>query len=233
MANIALHGRPSLARQACMSRLEPSPMNQGRNIDDVMIRRLKLAPVVVRLCALLVIVSATFGCTVAPTELMHSIILPEARTIDYRDPGNLPSVPIPVSAPPRTVSNPRPDLTDWPLSLDDAVRIALDNTRVVRVLTGISATTSGKTIYDAAITQTAIDQAQARFDPVFNEKAEWQRRNAPGAIGDPFDFRRSRIFGNASDSFLSTFGVTQNNVLGGQAGITWIENPLRFPGGST
>src|SRR5689334_18736071 len=110
-------------------------MNHGRNIDGADSNA--FAPTAARGCALLLVAVCTFGCAVGPNELLHSIILPEARTIEYRDPTTMPSVPIPFSAPPRTVTNLRPDLTDWPLSLDDAVRIALENTRVVRVLTGV------------------------------------------------------------------------------------------------
>jgi outer membrane protein TolC len=208
-------------------------MNHGRKIADVDCRR---ALAVIRGCglfALFVITCGVVGCAVGPAELVHTLVLPEARTIDYRDPSNLPSVPIPVSAPPRTVTNLRPELTDWPLSLDDAVRIALENTRVVRVLAGVTATTSGKTIYDAAITQTTIDEAQARFDPVLTQNNEWRRRNAPSAVLNPFDPLRSRAINNAADSYLMTLGVKRDNVLGGKAALNYVENPVRFPGGGS
>lgn len=205
-------------------------MIHGRNIADVSCPR---APALARWLGIVVIACAVYGCSIGPAEFVHTLILPESRTIDYRDPANLPSVPIPVSAPPRTVTNLRPELTDWPLSLDDAVRIALDNTRVVRVLAGVTATTSGKTIYDAAITNTTIDEAQARFDPVLSENNQWQRRNPPSAILNPLDPLRSRITSNAVDSFISTLGVSQENVLGGKAALNYTENPQRFPGGGS
>ena len=105
------------------------------------------------------------GCALTPSDLWRNILMPEQRSIDYRDPGQLPPAPIPDNVPPRTVSDLRPDTEEWRLSLDDAIRIALENAKVVRMLAGTTAVTSGQTIYDPAITNTTIDQAQARFDP--------------------------------------------------------------------
>src|SRR5260370_442624 len=176
---------------------------------------------------------AACGCGVTAREVWQSVILPEARTIDYRDPLELPAVPIPASAAPKTVSNLRPELTDWHLSLDEAIRIALERTRTVRVLAGTTATASGQTIYDAAITNTTIDQAQARFDPTLTQNNQWSRTNTPTATTNLADFTRSVITNNATDAYLSTLGLTQTNVLGGQAGLTWMTNPVRFPGGGS
>ena len=99
-------------------------------------------------------------------NLCQYVILPEQRVIEYHDPSQLPPARIPDNAPPRTVSDPRPDTAEWRLSLDEAIRIALENAKVIRVLAGTTAVSSGQTIYDAAITNTTIDQAQAVFDPV-------------------------------------------------------------------
>jgi outer membrane protein TolC len=176
---------------------------------------------------------AVCGCGISAPDVVHNILLPEARTIDYRDTDQLPSVPLPTSKAPRTVTNPRPELTDWHLSLDEAIRIALEKARVVRILAGTTATASGQTIYDAAITQTSIDQANARFDPTFSWNNQWSRSNPPASLTDLTDFSRSTIFSNANDAYLSTLGLTQTNVLGGQAGMTLIANPVRFPGGGS
>jgi outer membrane protein TolC len=176
------------------------------------------------------LLSTACGCGASAREVWQNAILPEARTIDYRDTAQLPAVPIPASAPPRTVSNLRPELVDWPLSLDEAIRISLENTRVVRVLAGTTATASGQTIYDAAITQTTIDQAQARFDPVLTQNNLWSRTNTPTAANDFTDLTRSFITSRAVDAYQSTLGVTRTNVIGGQLGLNYIENPIRFPG---
>jgi outer membrane protein TolC len=177
---------------------------------------------------------AACGCASSPAEVWQAacenVILPEQRAIDYRDVARLPPAPLPAVAPPRTVSDPRPETPEWLLSLDEAIRIALENTRVVRTLAGTFAVASGQTIYDAAIANTLIDQARARFDPVLTEKSVWSRTNQPAAVLDPFDPTRSRITGNPVDVFSSDFNLTKTNVLGGQWGLDWMETPTRFPG---
>jgi outer membrane protein TolC len=175
---------------------------------------------------------AACGCVSAP-DVVHSLILPEARTVQYRDTDQLPAVAIPANSAPRTVIDLRPELVEKRISLDEAIQIALQNTNVVRVLAGTTAVSSGQTIYDAPITQTTIDQAQSRFDPTFSHNNQWTRPNAPQATTDIRDFTRSDIFSNSVDSYTSTLGLTQTNLLGGQSGITWISNPIRYPGGGS
>src|SRR5437868_1135292 len=137
------------------------------------------------------VLSAACGCAAGPEEVCHAVcdnvIMPEQRSIDYRDAARLPPVSLPATAPPRTVSDPRLETPEWQLSLDDAIRIALENARVIRVLAGTTATASGRTIYDAAIINTTIDQERARFDPVLKENSVWSRTNTPIAVPDPFD----------------------------------------------
>jgi outer membrane protein TolC len=187
-----------------------------------------------RLPLLSLVLSAACGCASNPAEVCQTIcenvILPEQRSIDYRDVGRLPPAPIPASLPPRTVSDPRPETPEWPMSLDEAIRIALENTHVVRVLAGTNATATNQTIYDAAIANTRIDQERARFDPVLSESSVWSRTNKPGAVPDPFDPTRSLITGTPADAYSSILGLTKTNVLGGQWGLKWSEDPTRFPG---
>lgn len=177
------------------------------------------------------VLGCAVGCATWPSEVWRPIMLPEARTIDYRDPESYPSAKIPVNKAPHTVASLPPMSSHWKLSLDDAIRVALENARVIRVLAGQTAVASGKTIYDAAITQTGIDQAQARFDPALTYKQDWTRPNAPFAVTDITDFRRSVIVSNPSDVVLSNFGLNKINRIGGTAGLTWVENYLRYPGG--
>src|SRR5262245_14315333 len=117
-----------------------------------------------RWLAVCLAVAAAPGCTLSGDAFRY-VILPEQRVLDVHDPAPLPPVQIPPLPPPRTVSDPRPQTQVWALSLDEAIRVALENARVVRVLAGIAAVSSGSTIYDTAIRLTAIDQEQARFDP--------------------------------------------------------------------
>src|SRR5262245_25355893 len=89
-------------------------------------------------------------CGCAPLGAVWSEVVPEQRHFDVRDPSQLAQVPLPPIPPPATVSEPAPDVTPKELSLDDAIRIALANSKVVRLLTGVTAVASGQTIYDAA-----------------------------------------------------------------------------------
>ncbi len=180
------------------------------------------------------VLTTACGCGVTARDVARNIVMPEQRTIEHRDTEELPAVPIPTNTAPRTVSNLRPELTDWQLSLDDAVRIALEQTRVVRVLVGATAAApSGQTIYDAAITNTTIDQAQATFDPKLQFNNQWSRTNTPTAINDPIDFTASLPYSVPTGAYLGSLGVTKTNVLGGQWGATWTENPTHFTGSGT
>jgi outer membrane protein TolC len=185
-------------------------------------RRLLLGLAVVTAC----------GCALPARDVARhvcrNIILPEQQTIDYRDPAPLPPARIPDSLPPRTVSDPRPETPEWRLSLDDAIRIALENARVVRVLTGTAAAASGQTIYDAAITNTTIDQAQAAFDPALRWNSLWSRTNIPGGVLDLIDPTRADLRSTPTDAYRSEVGLTKSNVLGGQWALTWIDNPTRI-----
>lgn len=172
----------------------------------------------------------TCGCVLPDGGVCPNIILPEQRVIDYHDPAQLPPARIPDSVKPRTVSDPRPETVEWRLSLDEAIRISLENARVIRVLAGTTATSSGQTIYDAAITNTTIDQAQARFDPVLAQTNVWSRNNTPTAIPDPLDPTRSRLAGSVMDAYRSDLTLSKTNVLGGQWQMDWNANPTRVPG---
>jgi outer membrane protein TolC len=180
------------------------------------------------------VLSAACGCADTAAEVCQhvcdNIILPEQRAIDYSDVTRLPPVSVPPVPPPRTVSDPHPEMPVWEMSLDDAIRIALENARVVRVLAGITATHSGRTIYDAPIINTTVDQEKARFDPVLKENAIWSRTNTPTAVPDPFDLSRSRITSQPVDTYSNDLGLTKTNVLGGQWGLDWTATPERFPG---
>jgi hypothetical protein len=155
-------------------------------------------------------------------------LLPEQRNIEHREPEQFRPARLPDTPPPRTVSNPQSDEPEWRMSLDEAVGIALDNSQVVRVLAGTSAASSGQTIYDAAISNTTIDQARAVFDPVLFEQAHWTHTDEPSAIFDPRHRGRSLIVGGETQAFTSQFGVNKTNVLGAQWSLTWNENPTRF-----
>jgi len=174
---------------------------------------------------------AACGCSPVVSEALHDVILPEQRSIDYRDPAQLPAAPVPTEFPsPRTVSDPRPQTEEWRLSLDEAIHIALVNAKVVRVLSGLTATASGQTIYDSAITNTVIDQQQARFDPTFASNNTGGRTNPPQATFNPNDPLQTIFLSTPTDYYRSEVDLTKINELGGQWSLKWIENPMRFHG---
>ena len=159
---------------------------------------------------------------------LPNVILPEQRVIEYRDPSQFAPARIPDNTPPRTVSAPQPQAGEWKLSLDEAIRIALQNAKVIRVLAGTTAVASGQTIYDAAVTNAVIDQAQAAFDPMLTQNNTWSRTNNPAGEFDPLDPFRSLFAGTPTDAYLGTLGLTKTNVLGGQWALTATENPTRI-----
>lgn len=163
----------------------------------------------------------------AVAQRLFPTVFPEQRVMEVRDPTQLPLYRLPEVPNPSTVSRPQPELTGLPLSLDEAIRRALVNTDVVRVLTGTSATSSGRTIYDAAVANTQIDEQNARFDPTLNLNNTFNRLENPSAIFDPLNPGQAIITGSRNDSFNSTLSLNKLNALGGQWEFGVIATPLR------
>jgi outer membrane protein TolC len=200
-----------------------------------------------RTLLLLVLLTASGCALTAADELCKNFILPEQRTIATREPAQFPPAPIPPSTPPRTVTQPQPGTTAWEMSLDEAIRIALENAKVIRVLAGTSAVSSGQTIYDAAITNTTIDQSQATFDPIVKWDNLWNRIDTPlgafltsgggvvsgGSTGAAVPGSSSSslsgfITSFPTDGYRSDLSLSKTNVLGGKWSVDWIENPTRI-----
>src|SRR6476660_9776821 len=120
----------------------------------------------------------------APAQHPYRVIYPEQLEVNYRDPSDFPPIPLPPSGPPPTVTSPPSGDTRY-FALDDAIRTSLGNARVIRVLAGVNAVNSGTTIYDAAITNTQIDQAQGRFDPFLQVNNNWDYIDEPKAAFNP------------------------------------------------
>ncbi len=173
----------------------------------------------------LVILAQTVN--LAQAQRIFPTVLPEQRTIQVRDPSQLARYRIPDSPNPSTVANPQPELEQTKLSLDDAIRIALDNSEIVRVLTGVSATSSGQSIYDVAATNTTIDQQNARFDPTLSLTNTFNRLENPQAIFDPNDPTKALITGVRNDGFNSVLNLEKTNALGGTLGFGVNESPSR------
>jgi outer membrane protein TolC len=178
------------------------------------------------MCLLLVIVG---GC--APGSGLFNLVVPEQRLLDLRDPAQLVRTPIPPIPPPQTVTSPAPTAVPTEMSLDDALRVGLENSQVVRILTGFTAISSGQTIYDTAIANTAIDVARATFDPVFTARNSFNRSELPQAVFAPGDPKGAAIDGVRIDNYELGLGVSKRNVLGGVATLDFVDDVDRqFPG---
>ena len=162
----------------------------------------------------------------APAQYPYRVIYPEQRQIQYRDTSQFPAIPLPPTAPPPTVTNPPTGDTRY-FPLDDAIRTALGNDRVVRVLAGVTAVSSGSTIYDAAITNTTIDQALGRFDPFLQVNNNWDHIELPTAIR--IDPQTSAIVGSTTNQYRLNAAVTKDNPLGGQWRLGVDVTQQRFP----
>jgi outer membrane protein TolC len=145
----------------------------------------------------------------APAQYPYRVIYPEQRQIEYRDPSAFPPIPLPPTSPPPTVSvPPAGDIRYFPL--DDAIRAALANSRVIRILAGVSAVSSGRTIYDTAIASTAIDEQLGRFDPFLRVNNNWDHIDVPSAVTG------STFIGRSRDQYRLDVAVTKENPFGGE-----------------
>ena len=142
-------------------------------------------------------------------------ILPEQRFLDVRQPQQLMQVGVPLTPRPATVADPQFDAPHRNMTLNDAINITLTNSEVVRVLSGVTASTSGRTIYDVAITNTTIDQQRAAFDPNLRLNNTWNQTERPAGVFDPFDPTNAVITGTENESYGLDFGLSKKNLLGG------------------
>jgi outer membrane protein TolC len=179
--------------------------------------RLRLA--VVGLCLF-----ALNGCF--PRLSVPAPIMPEQRSIGLRDPAQLPRAQIPDLPPPPTVGR-QTGVTDRHLSLDEAIRITLENSKVVRVLAGVTAVSSTRTIYDPAISNTIIDQEQARFDPKVDVSNTFDRLEPPLGVFDALDPRGARIAGVRTDAYSLATGLSKTTITGGTARLGFTDDLAR------
>jgi outer membrane protein TolC len=185
-----------------------------------------------RVLSRLALLAAVLAGAVNPrpvcAQTAHWPFLPEQRHLNIRRPEQLPHVALPETPPPPTVANPDFNAPAQDLSLDDAIRLGLGNAEVIRVLTGVAAASSGRTIYDTAITNTAIDQERARFDPTVSLDNAWDRFETPLAVPDPGDPTRTLIEGSRTDDYDLNFQLSKTTVTGGTAAVGLTDNLSRF-----
>ncbi len=140
-----------------------------------------------------------------------SFILPEQRRIEVRNPAELARAPIPRVPRPPTVSDPQFDVPPRYLSLSDVINISLSNLDVVRVLTGFTAVSTGRTVYDVAITNTRVDQERANFDPNLQAINSWNRNETANGTFDPFN----PIVGSRGNNYVLDLGLSKRTLTGG------------------
>ncbi len=158
-------------------------------------------------------------------------ILPEQTSTSIRQPGQLPQYPTRSTPRPATVNDLQFELPERLLSLDEAIGIGLANSEVVRVLGGVTASTSGRTVYDVAIANTAIDQQRAAFDPQLRVNNTFSHTENPNAFLDPLDPSQAIIGGTRADTHLLDFGLSQRNLTGGTAAFNLNPTSSQFSPG--
>jgi len=168
------------------------------------------------------VLCALSSCTADHRRIVEAGWQHEQQAIAVRDPDALPAARLGNLPAPPTVAPDSPALEPLNLSLNDAVRITLENAKAIRVFTGIGATNSGRTIYDAAIANTAIDQQQARFDPALTAEKSRTRTEVPALALDALGPRGLGLGGPRVDADRSAVGLSKLNTLGGRLGLNLV-----------
>jgi outer membrane protein TolC len=176
--------------------------------------------------ALLLGIAAAGGCV--PDGGLWSQVIPEQRHLDVRDPPQLPRTPLAAVPPPPTVSAPPAPAAPADLSLDEAIRIALANSKVVRFLAGVTVTPSGRTIYDPAISNTFIDQERGAFDPTVTVRNSFNRIEQPQAFLDPGNPTGTTIGGTRVDEYSLGATLSKKTITGGTASLDITDRVDRF-----
>jgi outer membrane protein TolC len=169
------------------------------------------------------------GCV--PVAGVASLVWPEQRHLDVRDPSQLVASRVPALPPPETVTHRAPEVEPRQFSLDQTIRVALENSRVVRVLAGVTAVSSGQTVYDPAIANTAIDEQRAVFDPFLEIRNAFNRSEVPQAVFAPDDPLGARITGTRVDDYDLNARLSKRFVTGGTLDLNVANTHSRFTPG--
>lgn len=192
--------------------------------------RIRRSVSIVRCMLLVVAVVAIVSTLRLPAQAEGRVarITSEQRRIMARQPDQMPRYSLPDSAKPNTVAVKVQELQPMFLSIDDAIRMSLENVDVIRVLAGTSAVNSGRTIYDPAATTTTIDQQEGRFDPTLSANNSWNRTEIPGAFVDPLDPGRAIFLGTRTDNYTLQSTLSKLNAIGGTSSFGATTVPQRF-----
>lgn len=161
-----------------------------------------------------------------------SFMLPEQRRTQIRSPEQLCPAPTAMMPRPPTVTDRQLDKPIRYLSLSEAINTSLANSDVIRVLTGVTATSSGRTVYDVAITNTQIDQQRATFDPTLRVNQAWSNDETGLGLVDPLDPNAAIIGGSRNRGYALDLGLSKRNLVGGVIDFGTNSNNSRLlPGG--
>ncbi len=166
--------------------------------------------------AALLMAFGSTGCQTARDA--HHEAFREQRQVEFRTPESFPRTPLPTVSPPRTISQPDNGQPDLELSLDEAIRTALDHSEVIRVLGGVTAVSSGLTMYDPAIANMEVDQARGRFDPVLSIENGFRSDDTAVGVFTPGP-PGADIVGNNVNAYDFSVDVSKTNTLGGTASL--------------
>ena len=158
-------------------------------------------------------------------------ILPEQRCLDIRSPSQVLHAHLPDNEVPTTVAEPNVEqsLPAYQMTLDEAIRIALENSEVVRVLAGNGATSSGRTVYDPAIANTQVDAARGRFDPALVQRNRFNRQRLPQPRLDAGGSLGGLLLGRSRFRLRHGPGRGEETTTGGgTAGLDVAANPTRI-----
>ncbi len=119
-------------------------------------------------------------------------------------------------------TNKKRNLPTYKMTLDEAIRIALENSEVIRVLGG----SSGRTVYDPAIANTQIDSARATFDPSLAVQNRFNGSRYPVAGLDGSSPTGTSFGTTPTDDYEMTMGVSKRTTAGGTMGLNVWTNPV-------
>ncbi len=194
---------------------------------------------IVSLGVILLAVSFQLGCQ--PQQPVYlgetnykGFMKTRALKIDYPDADVSSSMEVCNSLAPLTLDNPNP--TDfWDLTLEEAIQMALKNSKAIRTLNGVSfsqggvggvpgtllaSPTSVSTIYDPALAESdpryGVEAALSQFDATLQAGANWVKSDVDPIAGSV----RSRYSGNSftglDDYGEFTVGINKYAATGGQ-----------------
>ena len=190
-------------------------------------------------CAKRVLLAVVALCLALPAvavgendDSIFPLVKREQRRVRYRDPACLPDVYVAPTPPPPTVRTPLPEEAQRYLPLDEAIRLALADSDVVRTLAGAVAVASGRTVYDPAIANNGVDQQRAAFDPQLSARNTWTQNEPPTAFFDPMNPGQSQFGGIQTENHNFTLDLSQQNLAGGTTRFGFTNDASRFTPGT-